>query len=193
MYSEKLDNFKRYCVQIKMLIIRNGWKKAKFLKHNNLFHYMGNGCYYHSNILPSEPFLVSIHDNVFISTGVRIITHSMVHSVFNNSRDNTDRYICRFGKVEIHENVYIGADAIINFGVTIGRNSIVAAGAVVTHDVPEGSVVGGVPARIIGSYEDVRRKTLEYSKQYENAGEGLYMVKDLINIKPVSFDIDNKY
>ncbi len=51
--------------------------------------------------------------------------------------------------VKIGKNVWIGAHATILQGVTIGNNSVVAAGAVVTKDVPENAVVGGVPAEII--------------------------------------------
>jgi acetyltransferase-like isoleucine patch superfamily enzyme len=54
-----------------------------------------------------------------------------------------------FEKVEIHDNVWIGAGAIILPGVTIHANSIVAAGAVITKDVPSNTIVGGVPARMI--------------------------------------------
>lgn len=48
-------------------------------------------------------------------------------------------------------------------GVTIGPNAIVAAGSIVNKDVPEGTVVGGVPARVIGSFEELRLKREAYS------------------------------
>jgi acetyltransferase-like isoleucine patch superfamily enzyme len=51
--------------------------------------------------------------------------------------------------VTIEDDVWIGANAVILPGVTIGRHAVVAAGAVVTTDVLENTVVGGVPARII--------------------------------------------
>ena len=50
------------------------------------------------------------------------------------------------------------------YGVKIGPNAIVAANSVVTKDVPEGAVVGGNPAKIIGSYNDVAQKKLQYSQ-----------------------------
>ena len=52
-------------------------------------------------------------------------------------------------KVTICDDVWIGARVIILPGVTIGKGSIIAAGAVVTKNVPEYAVVGGVPAKVI--------------------------------------------
>ena len=69
------------------------------------------------------------------------------------------------GVIDIRDNCFIGAGATILPGVTIGPNAIVAAGAVVNSDVPEGKVVGGIPARIIGDYESVKQKRLLFSKQ----------------------------
>lgn len=181
-----MDKIKRYIRQIKLILIRDGWKKAKYLKQNNIFHHIGEKCYYNPNILPAEPFLVSLHDNVVISAGVRLITHSASHIVFNHE-ENTDKYLCQYGKIEIHNNVYIGANAIINFGVTIGKNSIVAAGAIVTKDVPEGSVVAGIPAKVIGSYEDVKNKAYNYSKKFKDIKNR--SVRELIKQQPIKFDI----
>ena len=53
------------------------------------------------------------------------------------------------GPVIIEDNVWIGERVCILSGVHIGKGAIIAANAVVTHDVPEGSIVGGVPAKII--------------------------------------------
>lgn len=185
-----LDKLKRYYRQICMIVIRDGWKKVKWMKKQNMFHYIGEHCYYCSNLLPAEPFLVCLHDNVIVSTGVRFITHSVANVVFNYEEKTKD-YRCRYGKIEIHDNVYIGADAIINFGVTIGENCIIAAGGVVTKDVEPGSVMAGIPARKIGNYEDVKKKTLEFSRAIGDVGEDK-SVANLIKRAPVVFDIDRK-
>lgn len=164
-----IDKIRRAIIQFKMVSIRNGWKKAEFLKKKNIFHHIGEHSFYQSTYLPAEPFLVSIGNNVAISAGVRLITHSAAHVIFDKE-DNTNEYICRHGKVEIGNNVYIGADVIINMGITIGNNVIIAAGAIVTHDIPDNSVVAGVPAKIIGTYSDTKKKHKEYSEKYNEAG-----------------------
>lgn len=182
------DSIRRAFIQFKMITERNGWKKAEFLKKKGVFHHIGEHCFYQSNVLPAEPFLVSLHDNVAISAGVRLITHSAAHVVYNY-QENTDEYICRHGKIEIHDNVYVGADVIINMGVTIGSNVIIAAGAIVTHDIPDNSVAAGVPAIVIGSYDEAMAKHKEYSKKYVELGlKEPCTVAQMIEKIPIEFD-----
>lgn len=62
------------------------------------------------------------------------------------------------GKIEVLDNVVIGANATILYNTKIGPNALVAAGSVVVKDVPEGAIVGGNPAKVIGSLSDLAKR-----------------------------------
>ena len=89
---------------------------------------------------------IVIEDNVRIGRGTTIITAD--HGFERLDIPIKDQPLLP-GKVYIKQNVWIGANVTILKGVTIGLNSIIAAGAVVTKDVPDNVIVGGVPAKII--------------------------------------------
>lgn len=82
-----------------------------------------------------------------VSCGAQIYTHSTVRRCTSGRRHaDVDRAPVRIG-----DRVFIGANAVVQMGVTIGDGAVVGAGAVVTRDVPAGAVVTGVPARVTGS------------------------------------------
>ena len=85
---------------------------------------------------------ITIEDDVLIGPKVSIITE-------NHPINPDERKILDLKSVIIKRNTWIGANATILPGVTIGENSVVAAGAVVTKDVPTNTVVAGVPAKVI--------------------------------------------
>jgi acetyltransferase-like isoleucine patch superfamily enzyme len=85
---------------------------------------------------------IIIENNVIIGPNVSIITAD--HSTNPEERDSIIA-----SPIRIRENVWIGANATILKGVTIGVNSIVAAGSVVTKDIPDNCIYGGVPAKCI--------------------------------------------
>lgn len=85
---------------------------------------------------------ITLEDRVLIGPKVCLITE-------NHPLDPSDRRSLIAKPIVVRENAWIGAGAIILPGVTIGQNAVVAAGAVVSKDVPDNTVVGGVPARIL--------------------------------------------
>ena len=85
---------------------------------------------------------------IFIDDGA-LIGHGVVLATLNHDLDPAERQRLYPAPIRIGKNVWIGANATVLQGVTIGDGAVVAAGAVVTKDVPENTVVGGVPAKII--------------------------------------------
>ena len=105
---------------------------------------------------------IHIGKNVFINAGCKfqdqggifiedgaLIGHNVVLATLNHVASPKDRGSMIPAPIRIGKNVWIGANATILPGVTIGDGAIVAAGAVVNRDVPENTVVGGVPAKVI--------------------------------------------
>lgn len=92
-----------------------------------------------------RPELICIGERTTISTRCIILSH-FVHQYI-------DRRKWSYGEVKIGNNVFLGANVIICQPITIGDNSAVAAGAVVTKDIPAGEMWGGVPAHFIKKVE----------------------------------------
>ena len=105
---------------------------------------------------------ITIGRDVFINSGCHfqdqggieigdgaLIGHNVVLATLNHSLDPAHRKDVIPAPIHIGRDVWIGANAVILPGVTIGDGAVIAAGAVVTKDVPENTVAGGVPARVI--------------------------------------------
>jgi acetyltransferase-like isoleucine patch superfamily enzyme len=85
---------------------------------------------------------ITIEDNVLIAPKVSLLSEGHPTSI-------EDRHSLIPKPILIKKNAWIGANATILPGVTIGENSVVAAGAVVSKDVPNNTIVGGIPAKIL--------------------------------------------
>lgn len=121
---------------------------------------IGNNTHIFSNIAASEPYLVSIGDNVTISTDVIFLTHDASVGLYGGGR-NVCSDIC--GEINIGDNVFIGNRVIVIYGVSIPNNTIVAAGSVVTKSFTEpGYIIGGNPAKIISKVDDFMEKTRDF-------------------------------
>lgn len=102
----------------------------------------------------TEPWLITLGNNVHITYGVRFVTHDGGTLLFRERVPDLE--ITK--PINIGNNVYIGNNVIILPGVTIGDNVIIGAGAVVTKDIPSGSVAVGVPARVIKTIDEYFEK-----------------------------------
>lgn len=128
----------------------SGYEYAELLRKHSRIHSIGVDCaiWPYTNI--TDPEYTKIGNNVML-TACTILGHDGSIAVLNKAYG---KKLDKVGKVDIRDNVFIGHGAIVLPNVIIGPNAIVAAGAVVTRDVPENSIVGGVPARVIGTLSD---------------------------------------
>jgi len=131
-----------------------------------------------------NPSGIKIGDHCLISPGVRISSASEI-IIENNCMLASSAYITDsdwhgiydrsypVGKtlpVHLEENVWIGDSAIINKGVTIGKNSIIGAGSIVTKDIPPNTIAAGNPAKIIKEL-DPDREIITRENLYQNPRE----------------------
>lgn len=109
---------------------------------------------------------INIGKNVFINSGCRfqdqggitigddtLIGHNVVLATLNHGFSPGERKDMYPAPIIIRKNVWVGANATVLPGVTIGENAVIAAGAVVTKDVPKNTVVGGVPAKVLNTID----------------------------------------
>ena len=102
--------------------------------------------YWGGNIFDTlRPDLIEIREGTTISVRCVIVSH------FVKQRNGYREW--SYGKVKIGKNCYLGANVVICQPVSIGDNSAIAAGAVVTKDIPAGEIWGGVPAKFIKKVE----------------------------------------
>ncbi len=126
LFGRKLDN-----VRILTPFICDFGNRVKF----------GKGVFINHSAILSASGGIEFEDGSMAAPGLRIATinHDM----------NERHAIYTYGKVTVKKNAWIGMNVTICPGVTIGEYAVVAAGAVVTKDVPDYAVVGGVPAKVI--------------------------------------------
>ena len=117
-----------------------------------------------------RPSLISFGDHVYLAYGCSLMADeqinigndvmfapfSVVVTGNHTSKNGSFRYgPAQTAPVEIGRGCWVGVHAVITPGVSIGENTLIAAGAVVTADIPSGVVAGGVPARVIKQVSEV--------------------------------------
>jgi len=119
----------------------DGHERAEMLRDK--FYYLGKNVELYTTDIGNEPYLISIHDNVIVAGNVKFINHD--YSVANIARylEKPIGYVDKVGSIELFDNCFIGTEAMLLPNTSVGKNSIVAAGAVVTKHIPSEEVWGG--------------------------------------------------
>lgn len=146
--------------------VRNQLLKKLFGKTSNRFFieppfrcdygyniFLGDNFYANYNLIILDCAPVTIGDNVMIGPNVSLFTAG--HPVHPEPRIAG----WEFAKpINIGDNVWIGGHSVINPGVTIGKNSVIGSGSVVTKDIPDNVVAAGNPCRVIREITDEERR-----------------------------------
>ena len=153
---------KRLLQTIRLWTMMSSKKRVDYLRKKNIFGHIGSDVTIMDRKIPLYAKLIKIHNNVRIASNVSFVAHDITHLMLNKMLNNEKVYDETVGCIEIMDNVFVGTNVTILNNVRIGPNAIVAAGAVVAKDVPPNSVVGGVPARVICSFDEYfsKRKTM---------------------------------
>ena len=149
-------NLKRAWQSLRYATMFSSVARGNYVRKHHIYGAVGNDVRLPSGLIPLRSEYIFLHNNIEVASGARFVPHDAIHGVF--SRMDGKQYPEHIGKIEVFDNVFIGANAIILGPCSIGPNAIVAAGAVVNKDVPPGTIVGGVPAKVIGSFDSLKEK-----------------------------------
>lgn len=158
---------KRLLTTLRLYTLRSGVKRAQYLKDKGIFAHIGEGCSFQDRQLPLYPNLIKFGNNVHTASNIGFVTHDIAYKMLNKKyaeecKESGKKYKERVGCIEVGDNVFIGSGTRILYDVKIGSNVIIGSGSVVNRDVPDNTVVAGVPAKQIGTFE-------EFVAKYENA------------------------
>lgn len=135
---------------------------ADFWRRQGRLHSIGEKCAINPGINITDPAYVRIGSNCTLSN-CTLLGHDAVVSVINNAHGTKFDAV---GYIDIRDNCFLGIGSIVMPNTTIGPDSVVAAGSVVTKDVPPGTVVGGVPARVICTTAELMERLRARSDTY---------------------------
>lgn len=138
----------------------------------------------------SNCWLIEIGNNVVLANRVQLLAH-----------DDSAEQLCgyrKIGKIIIGNDVFIGANSLVLPGVTIGDDCVIGAGSVVTKSVPANSVAVGVPAKVVGTTAEYRKKIQEDIELARKDGRMLDIQYDIHcrpdrDITQFQLDADKRY
>lgn len=152
--------------------------KRKYLEKRGAIIGVGTRLNCSTDSFGTEPYLIKCGKDCLFGNGVHFYTHDGGIKVLNSLNMFDGKRMEKFGTITIGDNVYIGSETLIMPGITIGSNCIIAAGAVVTKNIPSNTVWGGVPAKQIKTLKEYYQSTLEKQGVFCFEGYSMQAKKD---------------
>lgn len=155
---------KRMWHTLRLYLTLNTLKRTEYLRKNCGFASIGENCSITDRKVPLYANLISIGNNVKIAANVSFVTHDITHGLINRLPEDIRKgrkAAEKIGCISIGDNVFIGTGSTVLYDVRIGSNVVIGAGSLVNKDIPDNSVAVGIPARVIGSFEDFVNKRLD--------------------------------
>ena len=149
---------------LRKYMYRNPSKYVELIKDN--FYHIGDDVELFTSDFGAEPYLISIEDKVRVAVGVKFINHDISCFRVADYLGIENSKVDKVGSIVLHKNCYVGAYSILLPNSSVGENSVIAAGSVVTKHIPPNEVWGGVPAKFIMSLDDYAQKVVENSLKY---------------------------
>jgi len=151
---------KRLWQSFRLFTIRGSKARTEYIRKQHVYGAIGENCTIQKRKVPLYANLIHIGNNVHIASNVSFLTHDVTYLVLNNIPDvvNQGRIQERIGCIEIGNNVFVGSGTHILYDTKIGSNVIIGTCSVITKDIPDNCVVAGVPAKIIGTFDDFCKK-----------------------------------
>lgn len=139
-------------------------KRSELMR--NKFYYCGKNIELYTTNFGTEPYLISIHDNVVCAANVRFINHDVSCYRIAHYLGIPKNEVDNIGSIELFDNCFVGAYSILMPGCSVGKNSIIAAGSIVTKQVPDNEVWGGIPAKFIMTTDEYAQRIINKSSKY---------------------------
>ncbi len=143
--------------------VKSGFPYAAYLKKKGALHSQGENCFISKAANIPDPYLLSIGNNTWITSGCQLLCHDASVIMINIMRGG---HLDRVGPIVMGDNSFLGNNVIVLPDSRIGANAIVGAGSVVTKDIPENSVYAGSPARFVCTFDEYVGKIENDTKGY---------------------------
>jgi acetyltransferase-like isoleucine patch superfamily enzyme len=149
-----------------LALFHHAWRRFRLWQFRREGLTVADDCRFHDvPAFGSEPYLISIGKHVAIAARVTFITHDGGTYVFRDQE--RFRKVIKYGRITILDNCVIGYGVILLPGVTVGPNSVVGAGAVVTSNVPPGVLALGNPAKPVMQIQQYAEWALAATPEYD--------------------------